>query len=91
MPTPLSIQSREWNRHSCLYELLSTQTAAPQWHPESTAIFFDAEALRIIHFQERAAGVAEDLRHFGQVSKKPQVPAKGAWLCATCLPERCDR
>src|ERR1700681_2445433 len=48
-------QHHEWNRHSCLMR-----------HPESAAIFFDAEALRIIHFQERAAaGVAEDLRHFG--------------------------
>src|SRR5436190_2030480 len=28
MPTPLSCRHDEWNRHSCLYELLSPQTAA---------------------------------------------------------------
>jgi hypothetical protein len=49
MPTPLSCR-HEWNRHSCLYELLSTQTAAP------------LAPRKAPHFQERAAaGVAEDL------------------------------
>ena len=38
------------------------------------------EALRIIHFQERAAAeVAKDLRHFRQVIKNPRVPAQTAW------------
>ena len=60
MPTPLNcrqefmnvfdvvLMAHEWNRHSCLYELLSPQTAAP--HFQESAVAFCGEA------QQKAAG-----------------------------------
>src|SRR5204863_2978195 len=36
------------------------------------------------------AGYAGTCRFVMSLGKKPQVPAKGAWLCATCRRQQCE-
>src|SRR5258705_3778612 len=57
MPTPLRGMNFEWNRHSCLYELISPQTAAPHWHPE--AIFLTWRLFGSAIFRKSHAVFAE--------------------------------
>jgi hypothetical protein len=46
MPTPLScIQTGEWNRHSCLYELV----------PPQTAVFAERASKRFLGYSSRSA------------------------------------